>query len=74
MVWKCNGSVRRGWGRGGAVEMGMIAQHPSAKIPLRNWGFVGEGREEEEEEKGGLRAQHGEVEMWRWSGYLMAGG
>lgn len=30
------------------------------------------GRKEEERE--GARPQHGEVEMWRWSGYLMAGG
>lgn len=54
-----------------------VAQHPPAKSPLRDWGRMGEGQlkgREEEEEREGAQPQHGDVEMWRWSGYLMAGG
>lgn len=58
-----------GWG----LEM---AQHPGSQESFKGLGprggGAGEGREEEERE--GAQPQHGEVEMWRWSGYLMAGG
>lgn len=59
---------------GGGLE---TAQHPLSQESLKGLGLQGEARVTGKEEEGGkeeAQPQHGEVEMWRWSGYLMAGG